>query len=171
MKRLERSAEVKQRGLSLGFDAVGIAPLEPNPHAADLDRWLAAGYAGTMSYLHRQADKRKDPRHIMPEATAAVVTLAVLATVGHVLFHHRGRSELTRPAVALLVLVAGQIALGGFIIWSERAVAVNTAHVITGALVLATSLVLTLRSYRPLFRSHAPESQRQPMPVAAGVRA
>jgi epoxyqueuosine reductase len=76
VKPLERSAEVKRRGLRLGFDVVGIAPLEPNPHAADLDRWLAAGYAGTMTYLHRQADKRKDPRHIMPAATAAVVTLA-----------------------------------------------------------------------------------------------
>ena len=105
--------------------------------------------------------------HYAHRAGAAVVTLAVLATVGHVLFHHRGRLELTRPAVALLVLVVGQIALGGFIIWSERDVAVNTAHVVTGALVLATALVLTLRSYRPLFRSHVPESQRQGMPVAA----
>ncbi len=76
MKPHERSAEVKRSGLRLGFDAVGIAPLEPNPHAAELDRWLAAGYAGTMTYLHRQADRRKDPRHIMPGATAAVVTLA-----------------------------------------------------------------------------------------------
>src|SRR5207249_10239093 len=49
-----RSVEVKRRALELGFDAVGIATLEANAHAAELDRWLAAGYAGTMSYLHRQ---------------------------------------------------------------------------------------------------------------------
>src|SRR5206468_11501195 len=53
------TVEVKRRALELGFDAVGIATLEPNAHAAELDRWLAAGYAGTMTYLHRQADKRK----------------------------------------------------------------------------------------------------------------
>ena len=69
------SIELKRRALGLGFDAVGIAPLEENPRAATLDRWLEAGYAGTMTYLHRQATKRKDPRTIMPEARVAVVTL------------------------------------------------------------------------------------------------
>ena len=69
------SIELKRRALALGFDAVGIAPLDQNPHAAALDRWLAAGYAGSMTYLHRQAAKRKDPRSIMPEARSALVTL------------------------------------------------------------------------------------------------
>ena len=71
----ENGAEVKRRGVALGFDAVGIAPLQPNAHAAELDRWLASGYAGSMTYLHRQAAKRTDPRRIMPEARVAVVTL------------------------------------------------------------------------------------------------
>src|SRR6266513_3439322 len=70
-----KRVEVKRRGLALGFDAVGISTLEANPHAAELDRWLAAGYAGTMTYLHRQAEKRKDPARIMPDAKVAVVTL------------------------------------------------------------------------------------------------
>src|SRR5438046_8779499 len=70
-----KGVEVKRRGLALGFDAVGIATLEANAHAAELDRWLAAGYAGTMTYLHRQADKRKHPVRIMPGARVAVVTL------------------------------------------------------------------------------------------------
>jgi epoxyqueuosine reductase len=67
--------ELKRRALELGFDAVAIAPLDANPHAAQLDRWLAAGYAGTMTYLQRQADKRKAPDRIMPGARVAVVTL------------------------------------------------------------------------------------------------
>lgn len=75
MNVVEQSVEIKRRAKTLGFDAVGIAPLEPNPHAAELDRWLAAGHAGTMTYLHRQAEKRKDPRLIMPDARVAVVTL------------------------------------------------------------------------------------------------
>lgn len=66
---------IKRRAQELGFTAVGIAPLGENPHAAELDRWLAAGYAGTMTYLHRQAEKRKDPRRVMPEARCAIVTL------------------------------------------------------------------------------------------------
>jgi len=70
-----RSAELKRRALAMGFTAVGVANLEKNAHAAELDRWLAAGYAGTMTYLHRQAAKRKEPTRIMPGAQFAVVTL------------------------------------------------------------------------------------------------
>src|SRR2546426_8886763 len=66
---------VKRRALELGFDAVGIATLEPNTHADELDAWLAAGHAGTMAYLHRQAAQRKHPARIMPDARVAVVTL------------------------------------------------------------------------------------------------
>jgi len=69
------SATVKRRAAELGFDATGVAPLEPNPHAAELDQWLGAGYGGTMTYLQRQQEKRADPRRIMPEARVAVVTL------------------------------------------------------------------------------------------------
>ena len=75
MNAVERSDAVKRRARALGFDAVGITSLEPNAHADELERWLAAGYGGSMRYLHRQADKRKEPRRIMPEAHAAVVTL------------------------------------------------------------------------------------------------
>jgi len=59
----------------LGFDAVGVTTLEANVHSEQLERWLEAGYAGTMTYLHRQAEKRKDPRRIVPEARSGVVTL------------------------------------------------------------------------------------------------
>jgi len=70
-----RTVAVKRRGLELGFDAVGVASLEPSAHADALDEWLAAGYAGSMAYLQRQADKRKHPARIMPDARVAVVTL------------------------------------------------------------------------------------------------
>src|SRR2546422_8097050 len=66
---------IKRRATELGFAVTGIARLDRNPHAAELDRWLADGHAGTMMYLQRQAGKRKDPRLIMPQARSAVVTL------------------------------------------------------------------------------------------------
>ena len=66
---------LKRRAVELGFDAVGVASLEPSTHADALEQWLGAGYAGTMAYLHRQADKRKHPSRIMPDARVAVVTL------------------------------------------------------------------------------------------------
>jgi len=75
MKTAEHSVELKRHAAALGFAATGISRLDRNPHAAELDRWLADGHAGTMTYLHRQAAKRKDPRLVMPGATTAVVTL------------------------------------------------------------------------------------------------
>src|SRR5206468_3946317 len=66
---------IKRRAAELGFAATGVARLDRNPHAAELDRWLADGHAGTMTYLHRQAEQRKDPRKIFAAAKAAVVTL------------------------------------------------------------------------------------------------
>jgi heme a synthase len=82
---------------------------------------------------------------------ALFVTLAILATAGHVWFHHRDRRELVRPASLLVLLVLTQITLGAYVVWSGLQPFINTAHVVNGALVLATSLVLTLRSVRSRF--------------------
>jgi epoxyqueuosine reductase len=69
------AAQVKAEAARLGFVACGVAPLGPNPHAAALDRWLKAGFGGTMTYLNRQAKKRKDPRVADAQAQVAVVVL------------------------------------------------------------------------------------------------
>jgi epoxyqueuosine reductase len=69
------AAQVKAEAARLGFVACGITTVEPVPHAEELDRWLAGGYAGNMRYLHRQARKRKDPRLADPAATRVIVVL------------------------------------------------------------------------------------------------
>jgi cytochrome c oxidase assembly protein subunit 15 len=89
--------------------------------------------------------------HYAHRVGAAIATLSVAAAVGHVWYHHRHRAELTRPATLLAVLLVSQIALGGLIVLTQKDVGINTAHVINGALTLATSLVLTLRSLRVRF--------------------
>lgn len=66
---------VRREAESLGFEACGIASLEDHAWAAALDRWLAAGYGGTMRYLHRQAKKRKRPRLVDTAARVAIVVL------------------------------------------------------------------------------------------------
>jgi heme a synthase len=86
--------------------------------------------------------------HFAHRVGALVIAGAVLATAGHVLRHHRARRELVRPAVLLLFFVAMQVTLGAFVIWSGKDPVINTAHVVNGALVLGTSLVLTLRSFQ-----------------------
>jgi len=78
---------------------------------------------------------------------ALIVSFFVIWTVARVLRFHRDEAYLRRPAIALLVLLALQITLGGLTIWSGRAVLPTTAHVAVGAAVLATSFALALRSF------------------------
>jgi epoxyqueuosine reductase len=63
---------VKARARELGFDAVAIGPATAPDHAADYDRWLEAGHAGTMSYLARGRDDRVDPARLLPGARSVV---------------------------------------------------------------------------------------------------
>lgn len=72
---LELTRELVGYARRLGFLDCGVASLEPSRHGEALDRWLDAGYAGDMRYLHRQARKRKHPAGIVPGARVAVVVL------------------------------------------------------------------------------------------------
>jgi heme a synthase len=95
-----------------------------------------------------------DPKiavHYAHRVGAIIVSLMVLATAGHVLYHHRSRRPLLRGALLLLALVCVQITLGALTVLSQKPPIINSFHVVTGASVLATSLVLTLRSYRVRF--------------------
>ena len=82
---------------------------------------------------------------------AVITALVVAALATHVLRRHRNRGELVRPVVLLVAIVSVQIALGAWTVWSERQIAINTAHVATGALLFVTSVVLGLRVHRDRF--------------------
>jgi heme a synthase len=86
--------------------------------------------------------------HFAHRVGALIAAAAVLATSAHIWYHHQGRRELMRPAALIVGLVVVQITLGALTVLSRRNVAINSAHVVCGALVLATSLVITLRSWR-----------------------
>lgn len=89
--------------------------------------------------------------HYAHRVGAILVTLMVVATAGHVMYHHHGRVELRRPALLLCALLVAQITLGALTILSGKHYIINSLHVVTGAIVLGTSLALTLRAYRPRF--------------------
>jgi len=77
---------------------------------------------------------------------AVAVTIMVAWTVARAL--GTKAPELRRPALGLAILLVLQITLGALTVWTERAVIPATSHVAIGAAVLATSLVITLRSWR-----------------------
>jgi len=109
--------------------------------------------------------------HFAHRVGAATVTLLVLATAGHVFYHHARRRELVRPAILLLVLVALQVTLGALTVLSQKQFIINSLHVVNGALVLVTSLVLTLRVHRARFAgSSSPVASARPDPAYVRVR-
>jgi heme a synthase len=79
----------------------------------------------------------------------AVVVLGLgIRAVLTIFRQHRGRPELVRPAVLLTAAVLTQVTLGAFVILTAKNPVINTTHVAVGALVLGTSLVLSLRASR-----------------------
>jgi heme a synthase len=89
--------------------------------------------------------------HFAHRAGALIASVLIVATTGRVFLHHRRHLELRRPSMLLLVLLAAQITLGALTILSGKHYIINSLHVVTGASVLATSLVLTLRAHRARF--------------------
>jgi heme a synthase len=89
--------------------------------------------------------------HYAHRVGALVVTLLAIAAAAHVFYHHGRRTALRTPAILLLALVAVQITLGAITVLGGKPYIINSLHVVTGALVLVTSLVLALRSFRPRF--------------------
>jgi heme a synthase len=99
-----------------------------------------------------------DPKiaiHFAHRVGAAAITVLIAATSGHVLYHHRRSRGLVRPAILLLVLIALQITLGALTVLRQKQFIINSLHVVNGALVLVTSLVLTLRANRHRFAESA----------------
>lgn len=81
---------------------------------------------------------------------AALVTVFALWTAGRIFRRHAGVPQLTRPALILVALLGWQIFLGAAIIWTRKAVVPTTTHLLSGALILATSVVIALRARRHL---------------------
>ncbi len=58
----------------LGFQQAVIAGLEPMPEArAELELWLAAGYAAGMEYMRRDPNFRASPALLCPTARSAII--------------------------------------------------------------------------------------------------
>ncbi|MFQ5847701.1 MAG: COX15/CtaA family protein [Candidatus Methylomirabilales bacterium] len=111
---------------------------------------------------------------------AGVVTMLVVCLGGWLLTSHADQPTLVRPVTVLGVLLVLQLGLGlGSYLgkftplaarWSPLSlVMLTTAHVATGALMLAAGLVLTLRIYRRL-ASRVPTVAREFVPAPPGGR-
>jgi cytochrome c oxidase assembly protein subunit 15 len=96
--------------------------------------------------------------HFAHRLGALVVASLVLTVLWRIRTVHGTRPELVRPSWFLVAVVMVQVALGACVVLTGKNEVINTLHVATGALVLGTSVFLTLRAFR--IRLDQPEAFR-----------
>lgn len=67
------TAQLKQAAQSLGFKLTGACPAVTPPGAARLASWLAAGYAGGMTYLAERETAYGHPCHVLSGARSLLM--------------------------------------------------------------------------------------------------
>jgi epoxyqueuosine reductase len=75
MYKMTLTEQIKQKAIELGFDLVGVTDASPvsKEEVSRLLGWLDAGYAGRMTWLHSNLEKRVDPAKLMPGAKSIIV--------------------------------------------------------------------------------------------------
>ena len=66
--------KIRQWATELGFQQLGITGVDLGEHEAYLQKWLAAGYHGSMDYMARHGSKRARPQELVP-GTLRVLSL------------------------------------------------------------------------------------------------
>jgi cytochrome c oxidase assembly protein subunit 15 len=79
---------------------------------------------------------------------AVIIAIAIVAFWSRVLRQMRDFAVLKRLSLLWVVLVFGQITLGGWVIWSNKAADVATTHVALGALMLSFGVSISAICWR-----------------------
>lgn len=74
---------LKAEALRLGFTLSGVAPAADADGFAHFRDWLARGYAGEMTYLHKHAAERRHPSSILETVRSVVMLGLEYAGVGN----------------------------------------------------------------------------------------
>lgn len=70
---IPKEQKIKDKALSLGFDAVGISKAEKLSHDKErLERWIEAGYQSSLGYMERNIEKREDPKLLVANTQAVI---------------------------------------------------------------------------------------------------
>jgi len=85
--------------------------------------------------------------HFSHRVGALIVSAMIVWTFIRVRSAYRKHALLRRPVTVMFSLLWFQLTLGASTVWSGKAVLITTAHVATGALILGTSVLLTLRAW------------------------
>lgn len=92
---------IKREARSLGFDAVGIAPVSLStspPNLFDrLQEWLRRGYHGTLAWMARDPSRRADPQLVLP-GCRSLISVGMNYDSGHRATEGSGYGRIARYA-------------------------------------------------------------------------
>ncbi|MEM8662119.1 MAG: tRNA epoxyqueuosine(34) reductase QueG, partial [Pseudomonadota bacterium] len=66
--------QLRKWSSELGFSQLGVTDVDLSEHEAYLQKWLDAGYHGSMDYMARHGTKRSRPEELVP-GTCRVITV------------------------------------------------------------------------------------------------
>jgi len=69
---LSNSQTIKQIGLELGFQQVGITDVELDPHHQHYAQWIARNFHGEMTYMERNVGMRLHPAELVPNTLSVI---------------------------------------------------------------------------------------------------
>lgn len=72
MDRAGLTIAIKDKAMDLGFDLVGVSPIDSFPENQFYKEWLNKGFSGEMTYLERNPEKREDIQNILPGAKSVI---------------------------------------------------------------------------------------------------
>ncbi|GJM15527.1 MAG: epoxyqueuosine reductase [Thermodesulfobacteriota bacterium] len=72
MDRAGLTIAIKDKAMDLGFDLIGVSPIDSFPENQFYKEWLNKGFSGEMKYLERNSEKREDIQNILPGAKSVI---------------------------------------------------------------------------------------------------
>ncbi len=73
---------IKNKAIEIGFDLVGVSPVDKFPENQFYKEWLNKGFSGEMGYMERNSEKREDVRNILPGAKS-IISCAINYNTDH----------------------------------------------------------------------------------------
>ncbi len=123
-------------GATMRHLGAGLA-IQSWPQASPAGGWLPAAhnFFVDLNFTHTRVG-------------AVLVTLLMLVLALRTIGNAGGEVRLIRPAALLVALVVAQFTLGVFVIWKMRPPVLTTLHVVNGAALLASTVLLAIRAHR-----------------------
>jgi len=72
MSKQRLSQRIKEEAQRLGFELVGISPVQPALHGKSFAEWLRKELHGELGYMKRTEELRRDPQRLVPWAKSVV---------------------------------------------------------------------------------------------------